>query len=119
LRFDNCSLRCGSTGVNGRITIGGGGTYVEWNNTTVSFANASQAINVQGLLRWRNTPSALLGTIPAFLFAPMPTRGGLVECIGVDFSAAGSGKTIVGTNANAASDATVFRFTDCKFNASV
>ena len=43
LRFDNCSLRCGSTGAASKILIGGtsgGGVaaYVEFNNTTLSFA---------------------------------------------------------------------------------
>jgi hypothetical protein len=114
LRFDNCSLRVGSTGTTGRIVIG---SYVEWNNTTVSFANVGHAINVQGVLKWALTTSALLGTMPTFLFTPVATRGGFVECIGVDLSAAGSGKTIV--NANATSDGTIFRFVDCKLHASV
>ena len=117
LRFDNCSLRCGCTGSLSKITVGGGGTLAEWNNTTVSFANAAQSISIQGMLKWRNTASALLGTIPTFVFSPVTTRGGGAECIGVDLSAAGSGKTIA--NANATSDGAIFRFLDCKLNASV
>jgi hypothetical protein len=116
-RLDNCSLRCGSTGVNGKITVGGGGGLVEWNNTTVSFAATAQGINLQGPLIWRDTPSALLGSIPTTLFFALATRGGSVECIGVDLSAAGSGKTIV--NNNLTSDGTTLRFIDCKLNASV
>lgn len=118
LRFDNCSLRCGSTGTSSRITFGGGsGHFIELNNTTVSFANVGQFIQINAMVRWRNTPSALLGTIPTTLMAPTATGGGPVECIGVDFSAAGSGKTIAGiVSANAYM---TYRFIDCKLNASV
>ena len=123
LRFDNCSLRCGSSGVTNRLliggTAGGAGTSVEFNNTTVSFSHASQTMQIAGLLKWRNTPAALLGTIPAELMVPSTVGGGgHVECIGVDFSAAGSGKTIVGTT-GANSTANSFLFSDCKLHASV
>jgi hypothetical protein len=110
----------GSTGA-GMITIGNGGftdgSYTEFNNTTVSFSAVGQKIDMAGTLRWRNTPSALLGTIPTNLFYPSSTRGGIVECIGVDFSAAGSGKTIVG--ANSAGVSQTFRFVDCKLDPAV
>jgi hypothetical protein len=123
LRFDNCSLRCGSSGATSKLliggTTGGAGTAVEFNNTTVSFAHASQTIQIAGLLKWCNTPSALLGTIPNELFIPSALGGGgYVECIGVDFSAAGSGKTIAGT-AGVNSSSNSFMFIDCKLNASV
>jgi hypothetical protein len=121
-RFDNCSFRIGSTGA-GAIQIGGGsglllGTYTEFNNTTVSFSATSQTITVAGVLRWRNTASALIGAqVPTVLFTPISGRGGYVECIGVDFSAAGSGKTLAG----ALQQTTVgsYSFVDCKLNASV
>jgi len=116
-RFDNCSLRCGSTGASSVIAAGSTGGYVEFNNTTVSFAATSQGVRVLSQLKWRNTPSALLGTIPTNLLVPFANFGGDVECIGVDFSAAGSGKTLVG--ATATSEATRFRLIDCKLNASV
>lgn len=121
-RFDNCSLRIVATGASSFISIGAinvGGTLVELNNTTVSFGNASQWITVFGKLVWRDTPSALLGTIPTSLFLPSSTaaRGGLLECSGVDFSAAGSGKTIAGTHAQG--QGVQYTFNDCKLNASV
>ena len=123
LRFDNCSLRCGSSGVTSRIlvggTTGGANTNVELNNTTISFSHASQSMQIAGLLKWRNTLAALLGTISTELIIPSTSGpGGYVECIGVDFSAAGSGKTIVGT-AGANSTSVTFIFLDCKLNASV
>jgi hypothetical protein len=72
---------------------------------------------VSCLLRWRNTPSALLGTIPSFLFTAAAFQGGDIECVGVDLSAAGSGKTIFGTTA-AASFAKQ-TLVDCKLDAAV
>jgi hypothetical protein len=118
IRFDNCSLRCGSSGLSSRISLGtGSSTVVELNNTTVSFANANQSIALNALVRWCNTASALLGSIPTTLFAPAANAGASLECIGVDFSGAGSGKTIAGTNATVAVSG--FRFIDCKLNASV
>lgn len=118
-RFDNCSMRLGNTGT-ASITLGGnanGGVYVEFNNTTASFANAGQLFVVYGRFKWRNTPSALLGTIPATLFVPITGRGGSIECIGVDFSAAGSGKTLVNSTGPAQSGSVTF--IDCKLHASV
>ncbi len=119
VRFDNCSLRCAGTGATSSIDVGLSGTYVEFNNTTVSFAAVGQSIGIGSPLKWRNTASALLGTIPTALFLTLGGNGGEVECIGVDFSAAGSGKTIVGNLNSATSSGTRFRFVDCKLNASV
>jgi len=120
LRFDNCSFRIGSTGP-GRIQIGGpsgtlGGTYVEWNNTTVSFSATNQGIDAGGVLKWRNTPAALLGFVQATLIQVITTRGGEIECIGVDLSAMGSGKTLVGTSTP---NTAKYRFIDCKLDAAV
>ena len=123
VRFDNCSLRLGLTGVgSGYLKIGGsagslGNTYVELNNTTVSFAHTNSGFQIVGMMRWRSTPSALLGTIPNLLFSPVPQRGGSVECIGVDLSAAGSGKSLVW--ATSGSQVFTAKFIDCKLNAAV
>lgn len=120
LTFDNCSLRIVGTGASGSIVIGQttvSGMLAQWNNTTVSFAAVTHAIQCFGRLIWRNTSSALLGTIPTTLFTPGTARGGSVECSGVDFSAAGSGKTIAG--ASSATQFCRYEFYDCKLNASV
>jgi hypothetical protein len=121
VRFDNCSLRLGSTNTGNRIymgTIGGlTGESVELNNTTVSFAAVNHTIQTNGVLKWRNTPSALLGTIPSTLFSPLNNTGSEVECIGVDFSAAGSGKLIAGALSSVS--AQKYRFIDCKLDAAV
>jgi len=120
-RFDNCSLRIGGSNAAGRIQFSQSGTgysnLIELNNTTVSFANTSHAIQVGSILRWRNTPSALLGTIPTTLFLPVTAWGALVECDGVDFSAATSGKTLVTSISNSVIQS--YKFVDCKMDASV
>jgi hypothetical protein len=118
-RFDNCSLRIASTSIS-TLTLGvagSGGGYVEFNNTTVSFGGVGQTITAYARFKWRNTASALLGTIPTSLFTPGAGRGGSIECIGVDLSAAGSGKTIMLTAGP--SQAGTATFIDCKLNASV
>jgi len=119
IRFDNCSFRIGSTG-NGRVGIASASAscYVELNNCTMSFSAVGQGIDLGGDIKWSNTPSALIGTaVPTILFAPVTGRGGDLECIGVDLSAAGSGKTLVGSNANASG--TKIRLIDCKIDAAV
>jgi hypothetical protein len=119
LRMDNCSLRIGSTG-NGQILIGGGGGtangYVELNSTSMSFSGTGQSVECGGRLRWRN--STLIGSaMPTNLIWPRSAYGLDVECIGVDLSAAGSGKTIA--PASGTSGPAIYRFIDCKLNASV
>jgi len=118
-RFDNCSLRMTGTGAASRVQCGNalGGINIELNNTTVQFGNVGQGMLIQATLRWRNTPTAILGaTIPTILFL-LSSGGGLVECLGVDFSAMGSGKTIVG--AGGTGTAVTFNFVDCKIDAAV
>jgi hypothetical protein len=117
-RFDNCSLRLGSTFASNRISLAlAAGAAIELNNTTVSFANAGHGIVIANLVRWRNTPSALLGTMPTTLFLPVANGGSLIECTGVDFSAAGSGKTLIGALATAFPLS--YKFLDCKLDSAV
>lgn len=117
VRFDNCSLRVPGTS-SPSINLGGdqAGTGTELNNTTMSFASLTTLVVVLGIMRWRNTPSALLGTIPTTLFRNTGNRGAIIECIGVDLSAAGSGKTIVNVSGGGG---VVCRFIDCKLDAAV
>jgi hypothetical protein len=119
IRFDNCSLRLFSGGSGSNIYWAGGGgdpnrnVLVELNNTTLSFSHASQKTINAPVLRWRNTPSAILGTVPTVLF--QPATGGIVDCEGVDLSAFSG--VLVGLTGNASG--TQWRFVDCKLNASV
>jgi hypothetical protein len=122
MRFDNCSLQLNGTATSSRIYPGNagtiGGALIELNNTTLSFSAVLQAVENTACVRWRNTPSALLGTIPTNLFLMVTAaRGAFLECIGVDLSAAGSGKNIVGALSTATANS--FRFVDCKLDAAV
>ncbi len=116
LRFDNCSFRFGIP-IGNTLFVGGsagslGGTYVELNNTTFQAASTADSISVVNTLKWRNTASALLGaTMPTGLFTPFASRGCSVECIGVDLSAMGSGKTIINGQA-ATGQGQSFRYQD-------
>jgi hypothetical protein len=122
LRFDNCSFRFAGSSGTATMSIGNlgtsTGTYVEFSNTTLSFGAVGQSVQISDALKWRNTPSALIGgTIPTSLFTPLAGRGALLELIGVDLSAAGSGKTLL--NANTSTTFAAARVLDCKLNASV
>lgn len=119
--FEDCSLRLVATGAAGSISLGNGafnGIYIELRNTTASFAATGQGIRLQSsvIFRWMNTASALLGTIPTTLIDWISARAGDIILRGVDLSAAGSGKTIIG---NTASGNCRAQLIDCKLNASV
>ena len=117
-RFDNCSLRIKGTGSTGGILIGSStstGIGVAFENTTVEFSHVGQSFIMYGSFIWRNTASALIGgVIPSIVFSI--TARANVECIGVDLSAAGSGKSIVGGGSGFAG---TLRLTDCKLDAAV
>lgn len=122
LRFDNCSFRFSGASGSSTMNIGNAGsstgTYVEWNNTTLSFASTSQLVQISGALKWRNTVSALIGgAVPTTLLNPVLGRGSGIEIIGVDLSAAGSGKTLI--SAANSTTFTAVKLLDCKLNASV
>jgi hypothetical protein len=116
-RLENCSLRL--SGTTTTIIVGGSSVvaFAEWRNTTVSFGGTSCKIRIVGHLVWRDTPSALLGTIPTTVIVFGSAAAGRIACAGVDFSAAGAGKTIISTVG--AGLASVASFLDCKLNASV
>ncbi len=117
LRFDNCALNIARSGNSGQIFLAGTGgqnnVYVELNNTTVGFTASGQGISKVSMLRWRNTPSAITGTVPTSLFQAMGT--GVIDCEGVDLNA------YTGTLATTSSSAPgmQWRFVDCKLNGSV
>jgi len=120
IRFDSCKFQLNNSISSGPIQVGALGTgtlnRIDWNNCTVEFSNTGQKIALQNtVFSWKDTASALLGTIPTFLFLNTSAPSiGYIE--GVDLSGAGSGKTLVG-------DATIcpsrMYFKDCKLNASV
>lgn len=122
LRFDNCSFQFAGSSGSATMNIGNlgssTGTLLELNNTTLSFAAVGQNVSISGAFRWRNTPSALIGSaVPTSLINAIAGRGADVEIIGVDLSAAGSGKTLL--NITASSTGARYRIIDCKLNAAV
>lgn len=116
-----CSFRLATTGTP-KILLGTSSTglddaLIEWDNCTVSFGHVGQGLAVRGArFVWRNTASAVLGTVPTTLFLPMNGPGGPVVCEGVDFSALGSGKNLV---SQAVAITNTYRFWACKLGASV
>lgn len=116
--FLSGSMRMGSGTGGGFLNIGANAaqSYVEFYDTTVQFNVTSQTITNANNFRWVNTPSAVSGAaLPTTLFTQVNARGGRSVCRGVDFSALGSGKTIVG--ATAGGIAVRYEFDDCKFEA--
>ena len=117
-RFVNCSLQIGSTGASAKIASSGGyGSSIELINTTLGFQNVNQFFTHSSLVKWRNTPNALVGVVPNTLFIPSSGGAPELECVGVDLSAAGSGKTLVGADPQSTNSR--YSFTDCKLNSAV
>lgn len=120
IRARNCSFAFGGTG--GTLSIGGAGVptpgYVDCENTTFGFGSGtSSSLTVNGMFRWRNTTSAIVGSgVPANLFKFTTGRSASLFCEGVDLSALGSGKTIVDPTSASAVAATFLR---CKLGTSV
>ena len=90
---------------------------VTWENTTFSSPGGGYIYVSAGRFEWKNTASAI-GTAPTLLFAGDGSAQGLAIIEGVDFSAMGSGKTIVGagTTNNPCGQ---FIFVNCAFNSAV
>ncbi len=117
-RYENCTFaKKGTTGSAGSFSLVAGST-IEWNNSTVSFCNTANSIQIPsgGRFVWRNTASAIVGaTVAATLMASATAQTGwqvLVE--GVDLSAITGTLAFTGTN-----NAGDLVFKDCKFNASL
>ncbi len=100
-KFEKCSVRIVASGVANRITLGSVSVssddeLVEFVDTTISLSATAQGVVNRCRFKWSNTASALLGTIPTTLFlTPSTGNAGPAEMIGVDLSAAGSGKNLV------------------------
>lgn len=121
-KFTNCALNLVNTGaaigvVGGTVNALGG--TVVFDNVTLGFTATSQTFLVRGTnFKWIGTASAITGaTVPtSFFYASGGQSAALVELRGVDFSAFGSGKTLVPAACNTLDPCL---FIDCKFGASV
>jgi hypothetical protein len=110
--FDTCAVKLTGTS-GGYIQFSGG--YVELNNTPFYFNSTGQTVYNDGPVVWKNTANAIAGTaVPTTLFTN--NNAGPTQVIGVDLSAAGSGKNLVNIAAATKRD---YRFANCKLGASV
>jgi hypothetical protein len=95
-RYDNCAINILGTSTSSEFSSGGNAVLTYLNNTTFSFGATGQGLRPTsgGIWYWRNTPSAVGGTIPANLFQSGAggNSNGTVKVVmeGVDFSGLGS-----------------------------
>jgi hypothetical protein len=118
LIMQSCILANLATGAGGTFAPGTGAQPSKCLliNTTLEFGAAAQNIDGNGVFIWRNTQSAIAGaTLPTTLIT-LWIRSGLVQFEGVDLSALGSGKTLIGA---LVAQGVSFNFKDCKLGASV
>lgn len=97
--FENCSIRVNATGSGCAIGFGNTLQNIVYGavliNTTVSLGFINHIILIRnGNFVWKNTPNAILGTIPSLLINS--SHAGTVLLEGVDISALASG-TVFGT----------------------
>ena len=94
-RFKNCGLRkAGTTAVSTAINTlpsQSAGFGVEWVNVTLGFGNVGDTLRAAGNLTWRDTPSAIVATVPTTSLFNSNGAGATVLCENVDFSAITSG----------------------------
>lgn len=116
-KFINGAINSQTTGANsGILMVGASGTLWLY-NTTVSFGASSGTFITlaNGEFIWESTLSAVQGSAPTSLFGTSNSTNAVCRCKGVDFSALGSGKTLV----VAPTALQKYSFVDCKLGASV
>jgi len=115
--YENCAINRNS-GSAQNLFLGNttGIAFVTWINTTIQVGSTSSSIADRSVtLKWKNTANAITGSIfPTNLFVAN-SAGGSISLDGVDLSALGSGKTIIGATAMPQ----YYFLKDCKLNASV
>jgi len=117
VRLNDCQLKNAATGTTAKILASGSAALVELNNTSLSFATTANFFEVSTILKWRNSTALVGGSaVPTSFMRSVANTGSDIEIIGVDFSALGSGSTLI-THTNA--HATRWKMLDCKLNASV
>ena len=99
LFLNTCSLKLLTTATTSALVDGTSGypvgARVELINTTATFSNASQKINMgNGTWAWKDTQSAILGTAPSALLSSSSGNASSFEFYGCDLSAISSGNKI-------------------------
>lgn len=116
--WEACAFNNVATG-SASLSIGGatGGGKVTFKNTTILPNATGFATTIACDFVWRDTANAIAGaTFPNTLFTPSNARPSSMFVEGVDLSALGSGKTLVGASGAACNP---YIFKDCKLGASV
>jgi len=118
----DCAFQVGTTNTGARISLGASSINIddqgaEWYNCSVKFAATAQGIAPRCNLLWVGGSVDGTGTIPTSLFLSQDGIGGVITCIGVDFSnQTGTGKSLVNVAGIGRTD---FRFRNCKLGATV
>lgn len=117
--LENCVLALVATGSSALIQFGATSSTLALRliNTPCSFAAVGQSIKLNSQnVRWENTASAIVGSVPTSLFVTSNSFAGHLSIVGIDLSAATSGKTLIG--ALQVANPTVL-VASCKLGASV
>lgn len=122
--FEACQHKIAGTGSSGLFlfgtSTGGQGEDTVFDNTTFSFGNVANLIEPRsGRYVWKNTASALVGSVPTVLFGKgsgTNTVSGRMTVRGVDLSAMGAGKSLVDVTPI---DSWQFLFEGCRLGSSV
>lgn len=119
LTFDTCLLAITNTNATALLNLGSSGSTggLTLNNTKLGFANTGQQVKARSSFTWRNTGSAISGSVPTTLFGvPSASIGGIAWLEGVDLSAIASGSTIFANDTGPALRKTLL---NCKIAAGV
>lgn len=91
-KFEDCALKLLANATNANFNFGvqtaaaGRIQFIELVNTALTFTHSGSQVNVACDFQWRNTPSAIQGTMPTVLFVPSGSPvNGTVVCEGVEF----------------------------------
>jgi len=114
----NSTISLGSNATASAINLAvSNDAHVILDNTPIVFGNAAQSINFSAnslLFEWRNTPSAISGTVPTTkLFANGGTTKAIANIFAVDLSGLGGTTIVSGTP-----QTLVMNFSKCKLGAS-
>lgn len=113
LVLDTCALVIDTNTASDYISMNQSSTSrTVWRNTTVTFGDASQFINLAGFFDWGNTSGTVLGTVPSILIKRVGLYSARLH--GLDLSALGSG-AVADVSATGCSE---LFLEDCRLHAS-
>lgn len=117
-RFSGCHFKLASSGTGSRINPAGASGFAIWEDCTIEFSATAQAMGYTGgAFIWRGRPgnTVIVGaTLPTTLVSAGSVQAANWLLSGLDLSALGSGKTLIGAN-----PAQIVRLVNCKLGASV